>query len=103
MPKLVCPKCECEFRPKLNGVGVIETMNFGVDPYKLWRADLWECPGCSMEVVAGFSGQGITPLAEHFQNGFAEELEDLKQAKMIVYDHERPRLKSGERKSIEGG
>lgn len=93
MPKLVCRKCECEFKPELNGVGVIETMNNSeAEPYKIWKADLWKCPGCGIEVVAGFSGQGISPIAQHFQSGcFADALDVVKQSKLVVYDHERPK------------
>lgn len=92
MPKLVCRKCECEFKPELNGVGVIETVhNSEAKPYKLWQADLWKCPGCGIEVVAGFSGLGIIPIAEHFQESFSEALNVVKQSKLVVYDHERPK------------
>ena len=85
--KLVCPKCECEFRPEKNGVGVIETASFG--PYKLWRADLWECQGCQSQVIAGFSGNGIDPIAEHFESDFQRELEHIKTGKAgFFYDNE---------------
>ena len=85
MSKIICVKCECEFRPEQNRVGVIETASFG--PYKLWRADLWKCPSCGIEVVSGF---GRKPVAEHFEESFGTELENLKSTTRIVYDNERP-------------
>lgn len=90
MPKLVCVKCECEYKVELNGVGVVETASFG--PYRLWNADLWKCPGCGAEVVAGFSGQGIEPMIEHYEPGFKELLERMKEDwPRVVYDNERPK------------
>lgn len=76
MPKPVCVKCQRFFRPKRNGIGVLENMpatNGAVPgfeapeqwrPYKLWDADLYECKGCGAEIVVGF---GHVPMAEHFQ------------------------------------
>ena len=91
MAKLVCAKCECELRPELNGVGVIETMdNDNARPYKLWVADLWKCPGCEIEVVSGFSGVGEAPMAEHWSENFDQCLEYVKNRPRVYYDHERP-------------
>lgn len=87
MPKLVCVNCETELKPEVNGVVVVETMLVR-EPYKLWRADLWKCPGCGFEVVAGF---GNRPTAEHFEEGFSEKLtREIVIAGRVVYDHERP-------------
>lgn len=84
--KLVCVKCEVELKPSVNGTIVIETMRFA-EPYKIWSADTWKCPGCDVEIVAGF---GMNPIAEHFQSGFEDKLEAAKsRAKKLVYDHER--------------
>ena len=91
MPKLVCPECKCEYRPKENGVIVIEYASFG--PYKVWFADLWRCPGCDKTTVAGFPEM---PLREdHYSEGFREWLDTLcEQAKKngtsIIEDYERP-------------
>ena len=90
--KLVCPRCQCEFKPHTNGVGVIETMDRGEAAYRLWRADLWACPGCDARVVAGFSGHGYEPIAEHYQPEFAAELAVIKASKVVVIDNERPNL-----------
>jgi len=72
MPRMVCVKCQIKLKIKRNGVHVVET--FGVDsdePYKLWRADLWECPDCGAQVVSGF---GASNYAEHYEADFAEQL-----------------------------
>jgi hypothetical protein len=50
-------------RVKKNSVTVEELLEDGA-PYKLWDADVWECPDCGSEVIAGF---GARPLAEHYQ------------------------------------
>jgi hypothetical protein len=85
MPKMVCVPCEVELKPQENGVLVIETAAFG--PYKVWYADLWRCPKCDHETVAGF---GNGPLKEHFEDGFEEWLDIAKaKASHIIYDNEK--------------
>jgi sarcosine oxidase delta subunit len=60
--------CGCGrfMRPKKNSVTVEEVTEDG-RPYKLWDADLWECPECGNRIVAGFASQ---PLAEHYQHTY---------------------------------
>jgi hypothetical protein len=85
MPKMVCVSCEVELKPKENGVLVIEEASFG--PYKIWYADVWKCPKCQTETVAGF---GHDPLMEHYEEGFADFLEKAKsRASRIIYDKEK--------------
>ena len=72
MPALACLQCRCFFRPKRNGVIVEEGMPQGDSdgpwvPYKLWVADLYECPNCGVQVIGGF---GWHPIAEHFQENY---------------------------------
>ena len=81
--KLVCVKCEGEMRPRNNDAAVVEMANFG--PYKLWNADIWACPGCGFEVVAGFAQK---PFAEYFEQGFLGALEHTKQTRRLVHDYE---------------
>jgi hypothetical protein len=38
--------------------------------YQLYLADLWECPSCHLEIVAGF---GVMPIAEHFHKDYERE------------------------------
>lgn len=65
----ICVRCECETRVEKNGVTVCLHAPFG--PYQLYRADLWLCPTCGDP----FLKINDRPFAEHFQPGFAEELE----------------------------
>lgn len=60
-------------RVKKNSVTVEEVMEDG-SPYKLWDADLWECPECGVEVISGF---GRAPLAEHYQPTYTTQRERL--------------------------
>ena len=80
MPKPVCVKCRRFFRPKTNGYAWVEGMPDPSDtppgtahpegwrPYKLWNSDLWECQGCGNQIIVGHTS---TPIAEHYQDGFA--------------------------------
>lgn len=65
MPRIICAKCEVEFTPKLNEVGLVETFRDDERPAKIYDADLWECPVCHFEVV---SGLGLHPIAEHYKD-----------------------------------
>jgi len=87
MTKLVCVKCQCELVPETNGTTVVEMASFG--PYKVWDADTLKCPGCGVEIVAGF---GDAPLrADHYAKDFSEWLYNLKEkACRVEYDYERP-------------
>lgn len=62
--------CGCGrfMRVKRNSVTVEELLEDG-SPYKLWNADLFECPECGVEVIAGF---GRAPIAEHYQPTYAD-------------------------------
>ena len=54
MTKVVCVECEEEMKPEENGVDVLERGGDG-KPYKMWKADVLECPGCGRRVVSGFA------------------------------------------------
>jgi len=54
----VCVPCQVEMRPKRNGVIVEEHREEG-KPYKIWEADLWECPKCHHECILGFADRPI--------------------------------------------
>jgi hypothetical protein len=56
--------CGCGrfMRPKKNSVTVEEQLENG-DPYKLFDADLYECPQCGQQVITGF---GAGPIIEHW-------------------------------------
>ncbi len=87
MPKLVCVKCHCELRPETNGTTVIETAEFG--PYKVWDFDTWKCPGCGVEIVAGFNVQPMRQ--DHYAPDFAGWLENvIAKSRRVEYDNEEP-------------
>jgi hypothetical protein len=85
MIKPVCVKCQRFFRPKKNGIRLLEGRPIdnakpGVEeahnwlPYKVWQADLWECNGCGATIV---HGSGKLPIWEDYK-GPLPELEYLK-------------------------
>ena len=79
MSSLVCATCRKFYRVKKNGVPFEEGMPLGRvqadggpeswGPYKLWMADLCECPDCGTQVLVTAARQA--PLAEHFQTDYA--------------------------------
>lgn len=79
MPKIICVKCEIEFRPEKNGIIVKELFQKNTQIYKIIYADLWECPICGNQIIAGFADN---PLAEHYQK------ERMEKALEIVKTHE---------------
>jgi hypothetical protein len=70
----VCVKCETEMEPEKNGVGVLDHASFG--PYKIWMADMWQCPVCKVQIVIGF---GHGPLAEHYEEEFTSHVDTFRQ------------------------
>lgn len=65
----VCLPCEKEMFISKSGVIVEEHMDNG-RPYKIWMADLRECPTCGHQCIVGF---GDKPLVEHFQDDYEEQ------------------------------
>jgi len=89
MPKMVCTTCQVELKVETTGTTVIEMANFG--PYKVWQADTWKCPGCGIEIVAGFAS--IPLRQDHWSNDFPEWLEKTKQkARRVEFDYEYQQL-----------
>jgi len=85
--KLICRKCEREFKPKENGVIVVEMFSQPPKPYKLWSADLWYCPVCGIEIVAGFAGN---PFAESYTDEMDAIIKIAKEkGQTIIYDYEK--------------
>ena len=72
---MCCAKCQTYFVPMKNSVFVLETMDDGESPYKLWQADLLICPDCDHWLIAGF---GFSPIAEHYQPNFDDMLKKAK-------------------------
>ena len=83
MLRPVCIKCHRFFRPKQNGFAFIEGMrdSYETQPgiehdahwrdYRLWHGDLYECHGCGTQIITGI---GREPLAEHYQEDFADHV-----------------------------
>jgi len=67
--KLVCVKCGKELRCKKNEI-IVEELVLSKS-CRIWEADLWKCPGCRTEIIAGF---GLEPIAEHFQEDYQKIL-----------------------------
>ena len=68
----ICVRCHIECRVKKNGVFAIEMASFG--PAAIWMSDLWHCPECGIEFLAGF---GQRPACEHYQADFQSLLDSL--------------------------
>lgn len=71
--KPVCVKCECEMRPSINGVAVLDKVGWG--DYQLTAGDEWECPYCGIKVIGGF---GNNPISSHFDDDFQQCIEEHK-------------------------
>ena len=67
-PGYACAGCQTYLRPRKNEITVLQTMDEEGKPYKIWNADLWECPTCGNQVILGYGQQHIT---EHYMDNFA--------------------------------
>jgi len=63
--KIMCVKCGKQLKCKKNEVIVEESADNC--SYRIWEADLWKCPKCGTEIIAGF---GSEPMAEHFEKDY---------------------------------
>lgn len=67
---LCCSKCRAAYVPLKNDIVVLETTGDKEDrPYKLWCADILECPLCNHILISGF---GQRPIALNYHEGFRE-------------------------------
>lgn len=75
MPSISNYLCGCGhfMRIKTNSVTVEELMQDG-EPYKLWDADLYECPACGATLITGFARE---PFAEHWQPTYQAQRDRL--------------------------
>jgi hypothetical protein len=48
--KLVCVRCEKQYRIKKNGVLVVDMFQDPPEPYEIREGDMWECPSCGHQV-----------------------------------------------------
>lgn len=75
MPTASNVLCGCGrfMRVTKNSVTVEEQLETG-GPYKLWDADLYQCPDCGARVITGF---GRSPMAEHYQPDYLAQRDRL--------------------------
>ena len=93
MPKMICGKCEVELKPETNGIIIAEMFQQNQKIYKLWEADLWKCPICGIEVVAGFAQYNF---AEHHKDDCEKIVEEMKaEGRRVIYDKELTGLSEG--------
>ena len=84
--KLVCKKCEVEFRIEKSGITVAEMFLENEKIYKLWGADLHKCPKCGHEIVAGFA---LQPFAIHFKSNCESLVKKIKKdGGIVIYDYQ---------------
>lgn len=88
MRRPVCVKCQRQFRNIKSGVFVIEMFCIPPKPYKIWMADLFECPTCKARIVAGF---GDNPVARHYEEDFEHWVREASEG-FQVRDYEYPAL-----------
>jgi hypothetical protein len=98
MLKPICVPCERFMRCKKSGFYFLEGRPNGGDkpwdnkrgkgsvgwtPYKVWSGDLFECPTCKAQTIAGV---GQRPLAEHYQPEFADTVKRTGAHQLMVKD-----------------
>ena len=67
-PGYACASCRTLIRPRKNDIDVIIEDSEG-RPWKIWAADLWECPSCGAQTIIGY---GQNHYAEHYEADFAD-------------------------------
>jgi hypothetical protein len=71
---------------KRMGVAVVETAGTPPKPWRLWRADLLQCPICGKELLGHFSHE---PVAEQHDVDFEAALDAAsKSDRYVVYSAE---------------
>lgn len=82
----VCVQCQARMGVKRMGVAVIETAGIPANPFRIWRADLMQCPICGRELLSHFSHE---PVAERHHDDFEAALTAAsKQDRYVVYSAE---------------
>jgi hypothetical protein len=82
----VCVACQIEMRCEKNGVGIVEMIHVdggSAEPYRLWSADRWRCPGCGQQMVVGY---GREPMAEQYQPDFMARIAEVGGNVLLVYE-----------------
>lgn len=61
--RILCAECGRDLKCLRAGVLVKELFQKNREVYRIWSADLLECPECDLKVVARFADK---PIADHF-------------------------------------
>lgn len=51
MPRMICAKCERQYKPKTIGVLFVDMAYDPPVPIRFTSADIYNCPGCEHEIV----------------------------------------------------
>lgn len=86
--KPVCTACQRQVTIKKTGTNVVETYGPTRRPEKVWRADVFACRGCGVELLVNFASY---PIAERHRQGFDQLLAELPHdPDGVYYVHEFP-------------
>lgn len=89
MARLVCQRCEIQFKPEKNGVYVAELCFNNDNIYKLWIADSVRCPVCGTLVVAGFAKEPLMTNASATEQELRETIAKIKKkGGVVIFDRE---------------
>lgn len=83
--KLVCHSCGLPMKIEATGIALIETFQYPPEPYKVWRADQYCCPGCGH--VATYTD--AQPELNHFDSDFAERMRSILNVGLYTVSYER--------------
>ncbi len=61
--RVICTNCGCDFRNLKSGVLIKELFQKDKEVYRIWMADLLQCPGCKSTIISRFADN---PVAEHW-------------------------------------
>lgn len=85
--KPVCVGCERFMRMKKSGFYFTEGCqpkgSSDWQPYKVWAGDLWECPTCNHQTIAG---TGMFPVAERHMPDFLDIRKETDATQLLVKD-----------------
>ena len=63
----ICIKCNVAYLNFKNGIIVEELSN--LTAYKLWSADIKECPRCHHQIVSGFAKEAFS---DHYEKDYQD-------------------------------
>ena len=92
MKRPICLKCQMEMRIVRVGVTVVEMFLDPPEPYRVWNADVVECPMCKNRVATGFS---IKPIYHHNDPRCQEAVEEAVANENAVFVYEYIRDSTG--------